>query len=418
MFEYRHLQPQQSFAVPNPAPKHIKHEPLYTADTLLVIIPMPTTADLSFDVSMLHISLRDQLLTPVASVVLLPRGRAALREAPATINTVYILRYCIPSPAIHDLVMTVASISKYMGFPFLVLATLNVAQNLQKVTAMLRTYIAFIAILAILIICYAAIPKNFSSTDFSTYQKNYLGVIAMDTIPLTLGLTILGAAMTMFLILSGPFLYGIPLVPAQAMPFPPLQQQTFSRTHRNADRFAHGLICMIKGPHLARPSDIYQVFAIYRIRIGTAFHMPAADQIQLADPTRCFPPNIDGNEWNRSRTLCHILANHPDSCNMKFDPFTGGTYFQRSGLCCGHCETRVNADRCNIATRNEHLYVSRSLSNVSASRHLKGPQTDSASSSIGMTNKIPVSMDVPIAVTYSCLKTHFNKWMRSGRSDQ
>jgi O-antigen ligase len=167
---------------------HRGTEVFHSGDMLLGLALALTTVDLSLEVAGLHVGLGDVAFIPIALYVFLSPARNTLSVGYVAVASCYLLwSVCslawsrVPGQAVGPLL-------QYIEFFAIVPLAFSSARNVRGIVVVLRFYVTCAAVLAAAVIVYAVATGTYSYVYFLNYQKNYLGAILGNAIPLILGL--------------------------------------------------------------------------------------------------------------------------------------------------------------------------------------------------------------------------------------
>lgn len=166
-------------------------QPLYGTDVLLCVLLGLTVGDFSISVGGKPVDLEDFLIVPVLVVLLASPERARLPRAFTIVSVTYLIWACITLAWSSTLSASLVTTAQYIEFFFVVPLTFIYVRNLRGVVAMLNFFILLSSVLALAVILYALATRNFSYVFFLNYQKNALGSVMQNAIPIIVGMTIL-----------------------------------------------------------------------------------------------------------------------------------------------------------------------------------------------------------------------------------
>lgn len=166
-------------------------QPLYGTDVLLAIIIGLSCVDISVQVAGFPLGLGDALLFPVLFIVLLAPGRPAMTPLYAATVSAYLLWSILALGWTNDRSSSLGPLLQYVEFFLLVPLAFSCARNMRGVVAIVRFYVICASTLSLAVLIYAVVNGSFSYVYFLNYQKNYLGAITGNALPLIIGLLVL-----------------------------------------------------------------------------------------------------------------------------------------------------------------------------------------------------------------------------------
>lgn len=169
-------------------------EPLYGTDVLLAVILGLTTIDLSIQVGGFPLGLGDALLIPVLFALLLSPARATMPWVYTAFVWAYLLWCVLTLFWSADTRQALGPLLQYIEFFFLVPLAFSHVRNLRGALTIVRAYVLCTSVLSLAVIVYASTTATFSHVYFLNYQKNLLGAITGNALPLIIGLLVIGGA--------------------------------------------------------------------------------------------------------------------------------------------------------------------------------------------------------------------------------
>lgn len=163
---------------------------VHGTDVLLAVIFGLTTIDLSFRLAGRPVGIGDLILIPVFLIVILSPDSGRL-PAGYIISTLMYLAWCVMTLGwTADLSAALGPVIQYVAFFLLVPLVFCRVRTMAGLSLVIRVYLVCATFVGIAVLGYATATGTFSYVYFLNYQKNYLGAVMGNAIPLLLAMLV------------------------------------------------------------------------------------------------------------------------------------------------------------------------------------------------------------------------------------
>lgn len=169
----------------------VARERLQSFDWALVVLLVMTTVSLTLSVSDIPFGLGDLLLVPIVVFSFNRISKVSLPFSYGIAVFAYLFWCLLSEYWVTNFRNSLPSVIQYMQFMLVTVAVFSTVSSLRAVTYCIRAYVLAASALSASVIVYAFATGTFYYVYFLNYQKNYLGSIVGNALPLIVGLTVL-----------------------------------------------------------------------------------------------------------------------------------------------------------------------------------------------------------------------------------